>query len=53
MLPMIVRAEVRMAWWLRWWLRGIATVAMLSGCTPDPERVASMVRRGVKVMLKP
>lgn len=44
--------HVHVAWWLRVWLWCLASVSLLSGREPDPERVEAMVKRGVSVRLR-
>lgn len=41
--------RVRVAWWLRWYVAGLITVARATGTEPDPQKVERVVRRAVKV----
>lgn len=40
---------VSMAWWLRPWLWLVVRVAVLSGNTPDWDKVAAMIARSLRV----
>lgn len=44
--------QVKVAWWFRLWLNGLFLVAVLSDREPDPEKVAVMARRGIKLKTK-
>ncbi|WAP65466.1 hypothetical protein OZ911_08710 [Pseudomonas fortuita] len=48
-----VIVTVRVAWWVRWYLRGVEAAAMLTGCEPDWDRVGRWVGRGVTASVKP
>lgn len=41
--------EVRVRWWLRWYLAGVKWAAALSGRAPNWPRVERWIRRGVYV----
>jgi hypothetical protein len=48
-----IRLRVSLRWWFKPYLWGLATVAYLTGRTPDPSKVERMVRRAVVVRLEP
>lgn len=47
--PVIVRIEVSVAWWLRWYLSALMLVALTMRMQPDPEKVAAVVRRALRM----
>lgn len=46
-----IRAHV--AWWVRWYLSGVAIVAHLTCMEPDMEKVRRTVMRGVRFEIAP
>lgn len=44
-----VAVSVRVAWWVRWYLSGVAFAALISGATPDAIKVSGWIRRGLSV----
>jgi len=44
-----VMVSVRVAWWVRWYLSGVALAAQITGATPDAAKVARWIRRGLSV----
>lgn len=44
-----VSISVRVAWWVRWYLSGVAFAALISGATPDAIKVSRWIRRGLSV----
>ena len=49
MAQVTVKLSLRVAWWVRWYLAGVALVAQLTGATPDWRTVEKWLRRGVSV----
>ena len=46
---MKVTVRIRVAWWLRWYLAGVAVMAQCADLEPDQRKVEAMVRRAVRV----
>ncbi|VFR96501.1 hypothetical protein RAN3_1879 [plant metagenome] len=44
-----ITVRLRFAWWLRWYLAGVALTARMSGLEPDANKVAGWVRRAARV----
>lgn len=44
-----VMVSVRVAWWVRWYLSGVAFVAKITGATPDAAKVTRSIGRGLSV----
>lgn len=42
-----VMVSVRVAWWVRCYLSGVALAALISGATPDAIKVGRWIRRGL------
>lgn len=40
--------RITVAWWLRWYLAGVAMTAQMTGANPGYEKVRAAVMRGVK-----
>jgi len=40
---------ITVAWWLRWYLAGVAMACRARGGNPDYDKVRAAVMRGVKV----
>lgn len=41
--------KVRVAWWLKWYLRGVALTCQLTGMDFDEAKVRRYIRRAVTV----
>ena len=41
--------KVRIAWWVRWYISGVALFAMLTGLEPDLEKIKDKVMKGVRL----
>ena len=41
--------RIKVAWWLRWHLAGVALAAQMTGANPDYDKVRAAVMRGVRV----
>ena len=39
--------KVRIAWWVRWYISGVARCSLLTGLEPDMEKVKAKVKKGV------
>lgn len=40
---------VKVAWWLRWYLLGVAYMCVLTGLRPDEAKLAYWTRKAIKV----
>ena len=40
-------ATIRIAWWVRWYISGVALCAFLTGFQPDMDKVKAKVMKGV------
>lgn len=41
---------VKVAWWVPWYLRGVAMTSLLTGLEPDEEKVMCWVLRGISLV---
>ena len=41
--------KVRIAWWVRWHISGVALCAFLTGFQPDMDKVKAKVMKGVRL----
>jgi len=41
--------KVRIAWWVRWYISGVALCSLLTGLEPDMEKVKARVIKGVRL----
>lgn len=48
-LEQSMKFNVRLAWWLMPYLRGVRCMCMLTGMPPDMDRVSRVIRRAVRV----
>jgi len=44
-----ITLTVQVAWWVRWYISGVALFAMLTGLEPDMERVKATAMKGVRL----
>ncbi len=44
-----ITIKVRFAWWVRWYISGVALCSMLTGLEPDMEKVKAKVIKGVRL----
>lgn len=44
-----LRIRLRVAWWLRWYLSGVALAEYLTGMEPNPDRVGRWIQRAIRV----
>lgn len=49
MARITVKLSLRVAWWVRWYLAGVAIAARLTGATPNTAKVERWIRRGLSV----
>lgn len=47
-----VTIRVSVAWWLRWYIVGVALMCRTTGCQPNIERVAYWVRRSIRMRIE-
>lgn len=41
--------KVRIAWWVRWYISGVALCSLLTGLEPYMEKVKATVMKGVRI----
>ena len=41
--------KVRIAWWVRWYISGVALCSLLTGLEPDMEKVKATAMKGVRL----
>ena len=44
-----INVAVRVAWWVRWYISGVALCAFITGSQPDMEKIKAKVMKGIKV----
>ena len=44
-----IKVKITVAWWVRWYISGVALFAMLTGLEPDMERVKATAMKGVRL----
>lgn len=42
-----VKLSIRVAWWVRWYLAGVAVAARLTGAMPNMAKVERRIRLGL------
>lgn len=47
-----VEIRISIAWWLRWYLAGVALTCRMTGCRPNIERVMYWVRRSIRMRVE-
>lgn len=47
-----IQVLIKLAWWLKWYLRGVVFVASVTGLRPNPKRVGYWVARAAKVRVE-
>ena len=40
---------IRTAWWVRWYISGVALRAFITGAHPDMEKVKATAMKGVRI----
>ncbi len=50
--PLTCRVLVKRAWWLHWYLAGVAMMSLATGRDPDWQKVERWVSRGIRVQLE-
>lgn len=40
---------IRIAWWVRWYISGVALCSLLTGLEPDMEKVKATAMNGVRL----
>ena len=51
-MPQQIKIRVSVAWWLRWYLCGVALMCRMTGCEPNIERVTCWVRRSIRMRVE-
>ena len=44
-----INVTIRIAWWVRWYISGVALCAFLTGFQPDMDKVKAKVMKGVRL----
>ena len=44
-----INVTIRVAWWVRWYISGVALRAFITGAHPDMEKVKAKVMNGVRL----
>ncbi|MBC7201922.1 MAG: hypothetical protein H5U29_00165 [Pusillimonas sp.] len=44
-----IKVQIKLAWWIRWYLMGVVLMARLTGQQPDPERIGYWVAKAARV----
>lgn len=47
-----LRVRVRISWWARLYVAGVAATSRLTGLKPNWAKVAAVVRRGTRIVLE-
>ena len=50
--PLTCRVLIKRAWWLDWYLAGVAMMSLATGRDPDWQKVERWVSRGIKLQLE-
>lgn len=51
MAKVTARIEIRVAWWVKWYLCGVALTCQLTGQDYDEAKVRRHIRRGLRVRI--
>ena len=41
--------KIHAAWWVRWYISGVALCAFITGAQPDMEKIKDNVMKGVRI----
>lgn len=52
MAKVTAQIQIRVAWWLKWYLRGVALACQLTGMDFDEAKVRRYIRRALKVRVQ-
>lgn len=44
-----IKVTVRVAWWVRWYISGVALCSMLTGLEPDMDKVKAKLKKCVRI----
>ena len=44
-----INVTIRVAWWVRWYISGVALCAFITGAQPDMEKITAKVMKGVRL----
>lgn len=48
MVCVSIRIEVRLAWWLRWYLLGVFCMSRITDHQPDPDKITYWAGKAVR-----
>jgi hypothetical protein len=49
--PQTIAVRMSVAWWLRWYILGVALMCRMTGCAPDMGRVERWISRATKLRI--
>lgn len=44
-----IKVTIHIAWWVRWYIGGVALFSFITGMEPDMEKVKAKVLKGVRL----
>ena len=44
-----INVTIRIAWWVRWYISGVALCAFITGAQPDMEKIKDKAMKGVRL----
>jgi len=44
-----ITLTVQVAWWVRWYISGVALCAFITGAHPDMEKITATAMKGVRL----
>ena len=44
-----LKVTIRVAWWVRWYIYGVALCARITSVKPDMDKITSKVMKGVRI----
>lgn len=44
-----INVTIRVAWWVRWYISGMALCASITGAQPDMEKITANVMKGIRI----
>lgn len=47
-----ITLTIKVSWWVKWYIRGVAYMCALTGQDPDMDKVAYWVRKGLLVKVR-
>ena len=44
-----IKVKITVAWWVRWYISGVALCAFITGAQPDIEKIKATAMKGVRL----